>query len=637
MMAAASMKAAITNTNASTSAKKDYSLFSRNTRAFVYGYQTNAIQRMLDFDYICKREKPSIAAIINPSRAGIHKAFWGTKEIILPMYRTTADAVKAYPDADVMVNFASHRSAFETTMEALSQPSIRTVAVIAEGVPERQARKMSSTARKLGKVVIGPATVGGMLAGAFRIGNTAGTIENIIASRLYRPGCVGFVSKSGGMLNEAFNVISRNSNGIYEGVAIGGDRFPGSTMLDHILRYEANPEIKMIACLGELGGEDEYRIIQALKGGMITKPLVAWVTGTCAPVLPSSVQFGHAGAKADTQKETAQAKNEAFRKAGAYVPKTFDDYGETVKQVYEMLKAEGKTADIAEPEAPRIPADYSKALSSGMIRRPTTFICTISDDSGEELLYAGKKISNVLEQKMGIGGVIGLLWFKKELPDYAARFIELVLQITADHGPAVSGAHNAIVASCAGKDLISSLCSGLLTIGPRFGGAIDDAAREFKRAKETGLTPEQFVNEMKKKGINIPGIGHKVKSVKNPDKRVSLLINFARKNFTQTPLLDYALAVEQLTTAKKGNLILNVDGCIGILFLDLMNSCGAFTKEEIDEVVRLGYLNGLFALGRSIGLIGHILDQKRLGARLYRHPTEDIAYMMPSEDETRCK
>ncbi|HOV52105.1 MAG TPA: citrate/2-methylcitrate synthase [Methanothrix sp.] len=617
--------------------KNDYILFDRNTVAFVYGYQTNAIQRMLDFDYICKREKPSIAAIINPNRAGIHKAFWGTKEILLPMYKTISSAAKAHPEADVMVNFASHRSAYETTMQALEEKTIRTVAVIAEGVPERQSRIMSATAKRLGKTIIGPATVGGMAAGAFRIGNTAGTIENIIASRLYRPGCVGFVSKSGGMLNEAFNIISRNSNGIYEGVAIGGDRYPGSNMLDHIMRYEANPDIKMIACLGELGGEDEYRIIEALKEGKITKPLVAWVTGTCAPVLPASVQFGHAGAKADTQRETAQAKNNAFREAGAYVPNSFDDYGDVVRKVYEELVAKGIVRDIAEPEVPKIPVDYSKALASGDIRRPTTFICTISDDSGEELLYAGKKISDVLDQKMGIGGVIGLLWFKKELPDYAAQFIELVLQIVADHGPAVSGAHNAIVASCAGKDLISSLCSGLLTIGPRFGGAIDDAAREFKRAKETKMTPEQFVSDMKKKGINIPGIGHKIKSVKNPDKRVQLLIKYARANFPSTELLDYALQVEQLTTAKKGNLILNVDGCIGILFLDLMSSCGAFSKEEMDEIVRLGYLNGLFALGRSIGLIGHILDQKRLGARLYRHPVEDIAYMMPSEEEIQCK
>jgi succinyl-CoA synthetase alpha subunit len=292
--------------------KIEYQLFTKNTQAFVYGYQTNAIQRMLDFDYICKRDLPSIVAIINPNRAGIHMAFWGTEEIILPMYRTISDAVKSHPGADVMVNFASYRSAFETTIEALETGNIRVIAVIAEGVPERQARIMGAIARQKGKVIIGPATVGGMMAGAFRIGNTAGTIENIIASKLYRPGCVGFVSKSGGMLNEAFNIISRNSNGVHEGIAIGGDRYPGSTMLYHILRYEANPEIKMIACLGELGGEDEYRIIQALREGKITKPLVAWVTGTCAPVLPASVQFGHAGARADTQMETAQAKNEAF-------------------------------------------------------------------------------------------------------------------------------------------------------------------------------------------------------------------------------------------------------------------------------------------------------------------------------------
>ncbi len=611
------------------SRRPEYILFDRNTTSFVYGYQVNAIQRMLDFDYICQREKPSIAAIINPSRSGIHKAFWGTKEILLPMYRTIADAAENHPDADVMVNFASHRSALDTTLDALREDTIRTVAIIAEGVPERHARIIGATARRAKKTIIGPATVGGLTAGAFRIGNTAGTIENIVACKLYRPGCVGFVSKSGGMLNEAFNIISRNSNGVYEGIAIGGDRYPGSSMLDHILRYEANPEIAMIACLGELGGEDEYLIVDALEGGRITKPLVAWVTGTCAPYLPASVQFGHAGAKADTEKETAQAKNRALREAGAHVPESFDGYGDDIRKVYESLRAEGKVRDVIEPQIPTIPVDYSKALSTRMIRRPTTFICTISDDRGEEVLYAGIPLSDVLEKNMGIGGVIGLLWFKKVLPDYAAKFIELVLQIVADHGPSVSAAHNAIVASCAGKDLISSLASGLLTIGPRFGGAIDDAAREFKRAYDAGLTPEQFVNEMKRKGVNIPGIGHRIKSVKNPDKRVQLLIDYARRNFARTDLLNYALQVEAITTAKKGNLILNVDGCIGILFLDLMASCPVFTQQDIDDVLKYGYLNGLFALGRTIGIIGHILDQKRLGARLYRHPSEDIAFMLP--------
>ena len=88
-------------------------------------------------------------------------------------------------------------------------------------------------------------------------------------------------------------------------------------------------------------------------------------------------------------------------------------------------------------------------------------------------------ISEVFEKDIGVGGVLSVLWFKKHLPRYSTKFIEMAIMVTADHGPAVSGAHNTIVASRAGKDLISSLVSGMLTIGPRFGGAIDGAAQMF--------------------------------------------------------------------------------------------------------------------------------------------------------------
>ena len=81
--------------------------------------------------------------------------------------------------------------------------------------------------------------------------------------------------------------------------------------------------------------------------------------------------------------------------------------------------------------------------------------------------------------RAGIGGVMALLWFQRKLPDYFCKFMELCLVVTADHGPAVSGAHNTIVATRAGKDLISSLSSGLLTIGPRFGGALNHAAEQY--------------------------------------------------------------------------------------------------------------------------------------------------------------
>ncbi|NTU61096.1 MAG: hypothetical protein HGA95_02010, partial [Caldiserica bacterium] len=87
-------------------------------------------------------------------------------ETLLPIYKNFETAAAKHPKADVVVNFASYRSAFDSSMEALNHPNIRTVCVIAEGVPERRARILAATAKKLDKMVIGPATVGGIKAGS---------------------------------------------------------------------------------------------------------------------------------------------------------------------------------------------------------------------------------------------------------------------------------------------------------------------------------------------------------------------------------------------------------------------------------------------------------------------------------------
>ena len=109
--------------------------------------------------------------------------------------------------------------------------------------------------------------------------------------------------------------------------------------------------------------------------------------------------------------------------------------------------------------------------------------------------------------------------------------------------------------------------------------------------------------------------------------RVTQLKAFCKKNFKSNALLNYALEVEQITSSKKGNLILNVDGCIGICFVDMLTSTGSFTKEEIANIVEMGCLNALFVVGRSIGIFGHVFDQKRLKQPLYRTPYDEIAYM----------
>ncbi|KIW06991.1 ATP-citrate synthase subunit 1, variant [Verruconis gallopava] len=614
-----------------TSPPPEHTLFHNKTRCFVYGLQPRAVQGMLDFDFICKRKTPSVAGIIYTFGGQfVSKMYWGTSETLLPVYQSVEKAFSKHSDVDTVVNFASSRSVYQSTMELMEYPQIRSIAIIAEGVPERRAREILHVAKKKGITIIGPATVGGIKPGAFKIGNTGGMMDNIVASKLYRPGSVAYVSKSGGMSNELNNIIANTTDGVYEGVAIGGDRYPGTTFIDHMLRYQADPNCKILVLLGEVGGVEEYRVIEAVKSGQINKPIVAWAIGTVAGMLKTEVQFGHAGSFANSQLETAAAKNKAMREAGIFVPDTFEELPELLARVYSQQVKSGNIKPKPEPAVPKIPMDYSWAQELGLIRKPAAFISTISDDRGQELLYAGMPISDVFKENIGIGGVMSLLWFRRRLPDYASRFLEMVLMLTADHGPAVSGAMNTIITTRAGKDLISALVSGLLTIGSRFGGALDGAAEEFTRAFDKGLSPRDFVDTMRKENKLIPGIGHRIKSRNNPDLRVELVKDYVKKHFPSTKLLDYALAVETVTTSKKDNLILNVDGCIAVCFVDLLRNCGAFNQEEAEDYLKMGTLNGLFVLGRSIGLIAHFLDQKRLRTGLYRHPWDDITYLLPN-------
>ena len=82
---------------------------------------------------------------------------------------------------------------------------------------------------------------------------------------------MAYVSRSGGMSNELNNIISMSADGVYEGVAIGGDRYPGSTFMDHVRRYEMNDDVKMIVLLGEVGGTEEYKIVQVRSDAILLK------------------------------------------------------------------------------------------------------------------------------------------------------------------------------------------------------------------------------------------------------------------------------------------------------------------------------------------------------------------------------
>lgn len=593
-------------------------LFTKNTKAIFYNQHPTPIQSVLDYDYLCQKDNPSIVAIVNPIQKGFHKARFGNEEVIIPVYNSVINAYSNHNDAEVLINFASRRTAYQTTKETIENcPNIKIVHIMAEGIAENETRELIQLFKKYNKIGIGPATVGAINPGCFRTANPGGAIENVILTKLYRPGSVGVVTKSGGMSGEIYNIVSRHADGTFEGVAVGGDLYPITTMTEHLIRMNGIPEIKLLVCLGEIGGTDEYDVAQAIKDGKITKPLIAWVTGTIAEVLPSDVQFGHAGAKSGSQKETATAKNNALREAGAFVPNSFNDLGYLIEQKFQEYI-------LSNPNYQTPKDNEYNNLNPSTKMNIKNITSTISDDRGDEITYNKIPASNYIDKS--VGHLINGLWFKGVLSQKAEDFIEIAIKLSADHGPAVATAHNAIVTARAGKDVVDSLIAGLTTIGPRHGGAIDGAARWCFEAVQINKSAKDVLDEHKAKGELIMGIGHRIKSLQNPDKRVSILKNFANQNLNSTKFLDKALEVELETTKKKNNLILNLDGAIGAIFLDFLSEAN-LSREEISEIIDIGAFNAIFVLARSIGIIGHVLDQKRLKEGLYRHSWEDISYL----------
>jgi ATP citrate (pro-S)-lyase len=310
-------------------------------------------------------------------------------------------------------------------------------------------------------------------------------------------------------------------------------------------------------------------------------------------------------------------KNNALREAGAHVPTNgFDGIGSSVSELFAQ--------DLRPICTPRVlPLDFRVAKKQNLVRKSSSIVSTIVDERGTELLYSGQTIHSIVDQGMGLGGTIGLLWFRRQIPPAFARFIELCLVVCADHGPCVSGAHNTIVATRAGRDMVSSVASGLLTIGDRFGGALDAAGQMLLDSVDR-ITPSELVVEMRKSNTRIPGIGHRVKSVDNPDSRVQLIKDYMRTQCETVTYLSYFEEVAAITTSKKGSLILNVDGAVAASMIDYMSTF--MSLDDIRSLVDNGLLNGIFIVSRSIGLTGHHLDQLQLGQPLYRHETDDVFY-----------
>jgi citrate synthase len=205
--------------------------------------------------------------------------------------------------------------------------------------------------------------------------------------------------------------------------------------------------------------------------------------------------------------------------------------------------------------------------------------------------------------------------------EITSAFTEAVFTLLIDHGGHVSGAVNTMITARAGKDMVSSLSAGLLTVGPRFGGAINSAAGTWLTAVAANEAPMAFVERKNKAGELILGIGHRKYRVGVPDPRVEALSAFASL-LKKHPHYDFAREVEKITTAKNGNLILNVDGLVAALLLDILTECEGYSNDALKELVDAEFFNAFFVIPRAAGFAGHFIEQKKNDEGLFRLPDE---------------
>ena len=276
-----------------------------------------------------------VVAGVNPRKAGTTVAFdvapigpgagevqAGTVEV--PVYGTVAEAKEA-TGAEVSVVFVPPAFAKGAVVEAVDA-GVRLLVVITEGIPVADATWMRAYAADHGVQIIGPNCPGIISPARSNVGITPPDITG--------PGPLGLVSKSGTLTYQLMHELS--DLGFTTCIGIGGDPVVGTTHIDALAAFEADPDTRLVVMIGEIGGDAEERAAAYIREHM-TKPVVAYVAGFTAP---EGRTMGHAGAIVSGSSGTAEAKKIALEAAGVRVGRTPSQTAEIARELYRQLAGE---------------------------------------------------------------------------------------------------------------------------------------------------------------------------------------------------------------------------------------------------------------------------------------------------------
>jgi succinyl-CoA synthetase alpha subunit len=261
----------------------------------------------------------NVVAGTNPKKAG-------TDVDGIPIFATVAEAVQE-TGANVSCVFIPAPGVKDAVMDA-AEGGVELIVVITEGVPAHDEAWFYNKLRREHPEVqlLGPNCPGIISPGKCNIGITAGHIAK-------EGGPVGIVSRSGTLTYQALYELKLNDIGVTTCVGIGGDPVPGTSFIDCLRAFEADPETKAVMMIGEIGGSAEEEAAAFIKAEM-TKPVVSYVAGVTAP---PGKKMGHAGAIVSGGKGTAAAKMDALEDAGAQVALNPTEAGEKMVGVVAKL------------------------------------------------------------------------------------------------------------------------------------------------------------------------------------------------------------------------------------------------------------------------------------------------------------
>lgn len=261
-----------------------------------------------------------VVAGVTPGKGGQSVDFDGTA---VPVFNSVGEAMAA-TGANVSVIFVPPKFAKAAAMEAIDA-KIELCVVITEGIPVHDSVAFVNHALELGTTrVIGPNCPGIISPGESNAG--------IIPSDITKKGRIGLVSKSGTLTYQMMYEL--RDFGFSTAVGIGGDPVIGTTHIDCLKAFEADPDTDAIVMIGEIGGDAEERAAAFIKDN-VTKPVVGYVAGFTAP---EGKTMGHAGAIVSGSAGTAQAKQDALEAVGVKVGKTPSQAAELMRQIMNNLK-----------------------------------------------------------------------------------------------------------------------------------------------------------------------------------------------------------------------------------------------------------------------------------------------------------